>query len=64
MNVNELKKMMYSKLAELEDGKVKKDNPELARNIAVEMGLLYDILGEEVDEAYWERIEDERYWYW
>lgn len=60
---NELLQMLYCKLAELEDGRTKKNNPEFARDLATELGLLYDILGDEVEEEYWERIEKERYWY-
>ena len=30
---------------------------------AIELGLLYDILGDEVKEEYWEAIEQERYFY-
>ena len=62
-NKDELLKMLYERLTELEDGRIKTENPEFAKHEAVELGLLYDILGEEVKEAYWERIEKERYWY-
>ena len=59
----ELLQMLYFRLSELEDGSIKTENPEFARQEAVELGLLYDILGDEVKEEYWGRIEEERYWY-
>jgi hypothetical protein len=59
----ELLKMLYSRLAELQDGRIKEENPEYAKQEAVELGLLYDILGDEVKEEYWEAIETERYFY-
>lgn len=55
----ELLKMLYVRLAELQDGRVKADNPKLAEKLAIELALLYEILGEEVDEEYWEQIEHE-----
>ena len=62
-NLDELLKMLYVRLAELEDGRIKEENSEFAKQEAIELGLLYDILGDEVKEAYWDRIEKERYWY-
>lgn len=62
-NLDELLKMLYVRLAELEDGRIKKENPDYAKHEAIELGLLYDILGNEVKEGYWDRIEKERYWY-
>lgn len=61
--LEELLSMLFSRLAELQDGKIKESNPDYAKQEAIEMGLLYDILGEEVPESYWEVIEKERYWY-
>ena len=60
---DELYKMLFEKLAELQDGRIKKDNPDFAKHLAIELGLLYDILGDLVPEEYWEEIEVERYWY-
>ena len=54
----ELLQMLFSRLAELQDGKVKQDNPNLAEKLKIELALLYDILGEEVPEEYWEQIEE------
>jgi len=59
----ELLQMLYSRLTELTDGTIKITNPEYAKQEAIELGLLYDILGEEVKEDYWEMIEKERTWY-
>lgn len=52
-----LLQMLYGRLAELQDGKVKQDKPNLAEKLKIELALLYDILGEEVPEEYWEQIE-------
>lgn len=54
----ELLQMLYSRLAELQDGTVKQDKPNLAEKLKIELALLYDILGEEVPEEYWEQIEE------
>ena len=54
----ELLQMLYSRLAELQNGKVKQDKPNLAEKLKIELALLYDILGEEVPEEYWEQIEE------
>lgn len=54
----ELLQMLYSRLAELQNGKVKQDKPNLAKKLKIELALLYDILGEEVPEEYWEQIEE------
>ena len=54
----ELLQMLYSRLAELQNGKAKQDNPNLAEKLKIELALLYDILGEEVPEEYWEQIEE------
>ena len=50
----ELLKRLYATLAELEHGV---DNEELENLLKIQLELLYDILGEDVKEAYWERIE-------
>ena len=49
----ELHKMLFERLAELQDGRIKTDNPEFAEHLAIELGLLYDILGDDVPEEYW-----------
>lgn len=54
----ELKSMLFCRLAELQDGRVIKENPKLAVKLNTEMQLLYQILGEEVLESYWEQIEE------
>lgn len=55
----ELLKMLFSRLAELQYGKIKVDNPEFAKQEAIELSLLYDILGDDVPEDYWASIEAE-----
>ena len=55
----ELLQMLFSKLAELQDGRVKQTNPVLAERLRVELSLLYDILGDSVPEEYYIQIEKE-----
>ena len=55
----ELLSMLFARLAELQHGGIKIDNPEYAKQEAIELSLLYDILGDEVPEEYWEQIEKE-----
>ena len=55
----ELLSMLYVRLAELQDGRVKEQNPDLAVQLNTELQLLYEILGDEVPEEYWEQIEAE-----
>lgn len=54
----ELLQMLYSRLAELQDGRIRHANPEMYDKLRIELALLYDILGEEVPEEYWEQIEE------
>lgn len=51
----ELLSMLYCKLAELQHGV---DDSGLKNTLKIELSLLYDILGEEVKEEYWEQIEE------
>lgn len=55
----ELLSMLYSKLAELQDGRIKTVNPTVAKMIQTELNLLWDILGDDIPEEYWEQIEEE-----
>ena len=55
----ELLSMLYSKLAELQDGRIKVNNPTFAEQLKIELALLYDILGDDVPEELWEQIEKE-----
>ena len=55
----ELLQMLYSRLAELQDGRIKTVNPTRAKKLQVELNLLWDILGNDVPEEYWEQIEEE-----
>ena len=55
----ELLQMLYSRLAELQDGRIKTVNPTVAKKLRTELNLLWDILGEDVPEEYWEQIEEE-----
>ena len=56
---SELLQMLYSRLSELQDGRIKNDNPTVAEKLKHDLTLLYDILGEEVPEEYWSQIEEE-----
>ena len=55
----ELLQMLYSRLAELQDGRIKTVNPTTTKRLQTELNLLWDILGEDVPEEYWEQIEEE-----
>ena len=55
----ELLSMLYSRLAELQDGRIKTVNPTIAKRIQAELNLLWDILIDDVPEEYWEQIEEE-----
>lgn len=55
----ELLEMLFAKLAELQDGRIKTVNPIIAKKLQTELNLLWDILGEDVPEEYWEQIEEE-----
>lgn len=55
----ELLQMLYSRLAELQDGRIKTVNPTMTKRLQTELNLLWDILIEDVPEEYWEQIEEE-----
>lgn len=55
----ELLSMLYVRLAELQDGRIKVNKPLIAEHLRIELSLLYDILGEEVPEEFWKQIEKE-----
>lgn len=55
----EILSMLYSRLAELQDGRIKTINPTMAKKLQAELNLLWDILGDDVPEEYWEQIEEE-----
>lgn len=54
----ELLKMLYITLAELQSGSLD-GKPELKVQQQTRLELLYDILGEDVPEEYWEQIEEQ-----
>ena len=58
---DELKKMLYARLGELQDGKVKRYDSKRAEMLRIELALLYDILGEDINEAFRDEIEKEIY---
>ena len=60
----ELLEMLFAKLAELQDiNKQPLNNntvvqtTQLVQRLQIEVALLYDILGDDVPEEYWEQIE-------
>ena len=55
----ELLSMLYSRLAELQDGRIKTVNPIIAKKLQTELNLLWDTLIDDVPEEYWEQIEEE-----
>ena len=61
----ELLQMLFAKLAELQDlnkkgftTKTVQETANLTAKLQAEVALLYDILGEDVPEEYWEQIEE------
>lgn len=54
-NTEELKCMLFERLAEIKEGGLTEKYEEQLR---VELALLFDILGEEVPEEHWEDIEN------
>ena len=54
----ELLEVLFAKLAELQDGRIKTVNPTVAKKLQTELNLLWDILGDDVPEEYWEQIEE------
>ena len=55
----QLLEMLFAKLAELQDGRIKTVNPIIVKRLQTELNLLWSILGEDVPEEYWEQIEEE-----
>ena len=53
-SVEEMKRMLFERLAELQGGRLR---PHYEEQLRVEVALLYDILGEEIEEEYWSEIE-------
>ena len=49
-----MKRMLFERLAELQSGRLR---PHYEEQLRVEVALLYDILGEEIEEEYWSEIE-------
>lgn len=50
--------MLFAKLAELQNMIKIGVQPSLLMVLQTEVALLYDILGEDVPEEYWEQIEE------
>ncbi len=57
-SIEELKKMLFAILKELQDGRTTKNNAEFKYYLQTRLDLLYDILGDEVPEEYWSQIEE------
>ena len=55
----EILSMLYNRLAELQDGRIKTVNPTIAKRLQAELNLLWKILSDDVPEEYWEQIEEE-----
>lgn len=52
-----MKRMLFERLALLQDDDFVSENPYYAVTLKIELRLLYDLLGEEIPEDYWEQIE-------
>lgn len=53
----ELISMLIARLTEFEDGKIRKSSDDRCILIHTELVLLCDILGNDINEELWERIE-------
>lgn len=54
----EILKDLYATLAELQGTNWTEENKGLMEYLKIKLSVLYDILGEEVPERYWEQIEE------
>lgn len=54
----EILKDLYATLAELQETNWTEENKGLMEYMKIKLSVLYDILGEEVSEEYWEQIEE------
>ena len=61
-NKNEMLSMLMAKLAEFkarpESANIETCKIAIGIKLAIEIRLLYDLLGEEVPEEYWDELED------
>lgn len=48
-------KSFYSRLAELQDGRVFVQRPKLAKRLGVELNLLVEVLDEDISEEFYEQ---------
>lgn len=53
--MEEMKAMLFERLAEIKQGGLV---PSYEEQCKIELALLYDILGESIEEEYWEEIEE------
>ena len=51
---DELKAMLFERLAEIQRGGLTERYDEQCR---IELALLFDIVGEDIDKSYWDEIE-------
>ena len=56
-NKQELLSMLFARLAELQDGRIKTNNT-VAEKLRIELALLYAVLGDDIPEEYWCQIEE------
>ena len=54
--LNEILSKLLAILTELESGEA--EDPALRNYLIAQLGVLYEILGDDVPEEYWESIED------
>jgi hypothetical protein len=52
---DELKAMLFERLAEIQRGGLTERYDEQCR---IELALLFDIVGEDIDKSYWDEIEN------
>lgn len=54
----EILKDLYATLAELKGTNWTEENKSLMEYLKIKLSVLYDIIGEEVPEEYWDQIEE------
>lgn len=54
---NELLQMLFVRLAELQDGRIKSEKPIVAEHLQIELALLYEILEDKINDEYSEYCE-------
>lgn len=54
-SAEQIRAMFYATLAELQNGV---ENESIYDGLCAKLSVLYDILGEDIPEEYWEQVEE------